>query len=154
MEQVAGQQTRCRVCVAWYKTSQSRFPSPPSFTRTGSLPALSQHQNPPNFFFKETFSAAVPLLSVPIFRGQTQMWVNSVRGLQDISAATDAQSGCRKKKKTESLITITILDENSEAALRRSWQRWQTGADKKEARKGLKISVSFLSCYTSLLLHS
>lgn len=83
------------------------------------------------------------------------MWVNSVRGLQDISAATDAQSGCRKKKKqnTDSLITITILDENSEAALRRSWQRWQTGADKKEARKGLKISVSFLSRYTSLLLH-
>lgn len=54
----------------------------------------------------------------------------------------------RKKKKTDSLITITILDENSEAALRRSWQRWQTGADKKEARKGLKISVSFF-----ILLH-
>lgn len=61
-----------------------------------------------------------------------------------------------KKKKTDSLITITILDENSEAALRRSWQRWQTGAEKKEVRKGLKIekkSVFFLSCYTSLLLH-
>lgn len=37
MEQVAGQQTQRRACVAWYKTSQSRFPSPPSFTRTGSL---------------------------------------------------------------------------------------------------------------------
>lgn len=50
MEQVAGQQARRRVCVAWYETSQSRFPSPPSFTRTVSLCRPCHNIKPPQTF--------------------------------------------------------------------------------------------------------
>lgn len=98
-----------------------------------------------NFFFQLLCVCvfSLSLLSVPPFRGQTHMWVNSVRELQDISAATDAQSGCRKREKKNSLITITISDQNSAAALRRSWKRWQTRADKKEPQKGPKILFFF-----------
>lgn len=140
MEQVDGQQAPCRVCVAWYETSQRWFPSPPSFTGTGSLCRPCHNIKPPQTFSsrKLFFSAAVCVcfFSLPSICSSLQR-TNSYVG--ELCQRTSRHFSCywctiwlQEEREKNSLITITISDQNSAAALRRSWKRWQTNKGRQE----------------------
>lgn len=135
MEQVASQQALHTVMSPHITHHKAPSCFLPSFIKTGSLTDLVTTSNRKTFLFKESFSAAFVCSSLQ------RINPNMGEPCQKTSRHFSCH-WCTIWLQKNSLITITISDQNSEAALRRSWrilQRWQNkGRQQGGAKKGLK----------------